>query len=132
MVDLADRLYDFTPDVSDGLIALRLADYLLADAKDRRGYYRLRILAARGEPTRLPCSRRRKNAVEFITKDREAAAGWIVQAALAGHAVSRAVGPDGWAGGMGTIADIRADAAGEHGKRARACLREAELIAEFS
>lgn len=132
MVDLADRLYDFTPDVSDGLIALRLADYLLEDAKDRRGFFHLCILVPRGEPTRLPCTRRRKNMVEFATKDREAAVGWIVQAALAGHIVSRAFGRNTWASGMGTIADIRADAAGEHGRRARACLREAELVAEFS
>lgn len=123
MVDLADRLHDLPPDAGDGVIALRLADYLTETPGRRGKYYLSAIFGSRSEakavaPT-LPHTKVRKNVVAFTTSDREAALGWIIQASLAGYRVSRAFGPDWSGGGMGTLTQIRRASAGPEGDRAR-------------
>jgi hypothetical protein len=108
-VDLERRLFAIDATTSDGVIALRLADYL-TDAPGQGGYYRLSVIYDRtgGVPT-LPHTGRHKNALIFKTRDREAARGWIVQAALAGHCVMRTYcsGKGNLGGGKGTIPEIR-------------------------
>lgn len=117
-------LYDFPPDVSDHVIADRLADYLLEGTQSPRGKWYLSIIVPRGDSVSLTCNRRRKNIWEFVTDERRAAHAWIVEAALAGHSVlCRLGGRDCMSMGMGKLSEIREHIAGSRGKQARAWLR---------
>jgi hypothetical protein len=82
-----DRLFSSSPSESDGVLALRLADYFVADGPP----YRL-FVVGRNAP-RKAC---------FTSNDEEAARAWIIQSALAGLCVMHAPG-----GGFGTLAQIR-------------------------
>jgi hypothetical protein len=101
-----DRLLSVTPHDSDGVVALRLADCLLEEPGSGGRYYPFIAVEDRQESP-MPFTHKYKNLRIFMTADREAAAGWIIQAALAGLAVYRARNLRHFIGGMGTIADIR-------------------------
>ena len=103
--DARERLLDTPSYVNDGVIALRLADYLTANP-NQHGWFHLFAIEDKSLPE-LPSTDSRKNLIHFKTRDREEARGWIVQAALVGYAVLK--GNSSWpVGGPGTLAQIRA------------------------
>lgn len=106
-MDARDKLLGSKPTDSDGVLALRLADYLTEGMGER---LHLMILGGPEIKTTLPltCRRPRKRTLEYTATNRQAAIGWIVQAALEGHGVLRRFGDlDTGAGGAGTLAEFR-------------------------